>query len=122
MQRLVHVALGRCNIVLKTARIGLIDAVYDAERSPAVRNRIHNDTYGKQIVDLIQCFILILHLLVDGEEMFYSSVDLGMNACVADMLSDFFDDILYVFLTLRTAGGDFIDQIVICFGLQIFQG
>ena len=69
---------------------------------------------------MIQCFILILHLLVDGEEMLDTSVDFRMNSGVADVLSHFDYDVLYVFFTFRTAGGDFIHQIVVCFGFQVF--
>ena len=57
-----------------------------AQHRITVLHRIHDYTNGKQIIDLVYGFVLIYHLLVNGEEMLDSSLDIGSDAGLFDML------------------------------------
>ena len=65
-----------------------------AERRIAVPHRLHDDTDRKQIIDLIDGLILVHHLTINGEEVLYTSADLGIDARLLDMLRDFADNAL----------------------------
>ena len=85
-----------------------------------VLDRIHDNTHGKQIVDLIQRLILVDHLFIDTEEMFYPSVDLCLDIRLFHVFFYFIHNALDKRFPLSFSEIDLFHQIVIDFRLQIF--
>ena len=121
MQGLIHICLRHGNIVLEAAGNGLVIRVDHTQCSITVLHGIDNDSNREQIIDLIQRLILVLHLLVNAEEMLDSSVDLGLDAGISDVSVHLFDNASDVFLTGALSHGNLVHQIIVHFRLQIFQ-
>ena len=94
----------------------------DTQGRIAILYRIHNNTHGKQIINLIDGLILILHFFVDAEEMLYAPVNLCFDAGIFNMLTDLIHNALDIFFADILAHRNFIHQIIISFRFQIFQG
>ena len=73
VERLVHIALGGCDIVLYPAGDGLPLFVNFAQHLVTLVNRSDNDADGGQIVNLVKRFALIFHLFVNGIKVFGSA-------------------------------------------------
>ena len=86
-----------------------------------VFDRFHQNTYSKQIIDLIQCLILVDHLFINAEEMFHSSLYICLDLGIVHVLFDFRHDGLYIFLTGTLLLCNLGYQIIIDIRLQIFQ-
>ncbi len=122
MQRLVHIGLGHGDIVLEPPGNGRIPFMDHSQRRIAVLHRFHNNPHRKQIINLVQGFVLVFHLFIDAEKMFDPAVHLGADALSLNKLLDLVHDALDIFLTNALAHGDFIHQVVIYLRLQIFHG
>ena len=85
-----------------------------------VLHRIDNDTNCKQIVDLVQRLVLVLHLLVDAEEMLDPAVHLRFDLRFLDNTADLIHDSLNILLSGALAHGYLLHQAVIFVRLQIF--
>ena len=114
---LVHIGLGHGNIILETPRYRFIHLMNHTQRRIAVLHRVHDDAHRKQIINLVNGFILVLHFFVDTEKMLHPAVNLGFDACIDNMLTDLVYDILNIFLPHAFAHGNFIHQIIISFRL-----
>ena len=122
VQRLIRVRLGHRDVVLEPARDRLVHLVDDAERRIAVLHRRDDDANREKVIDLIQGFVLIDHLLVDAEDVLDSAVDLPFDAGCREMLPHFGGDLLDEVLALRLARFDLADELFVDVGLQVFQG
>ncbi len=91
-----------------------------AKRRIAVLNGINDDPHGKQIIDLVYRLILVLHLPIDTEEMFHTSVNLCLDSGICYVDADFVHNILNEFFSGTFPYGDLIHQIMIRLRLQIF--
>ena len=60
-----------------------------SESCITVFDRIHHNTHGKQIINLIQRLILVDHLPVNTEKVFDTAVNLRFNASGFHMMADF---------------------------------
>lgn len=94
----------------------------DAERRIAVFYRIHNNSHGKQIINLIQCLALVLHFLIDAEEMLDTAVYLGFDSRIFHVFGHFVHNLLDVLFPFASAYCNFIHQVIVYIRLQIFQG
>ena len=122
MQRLVHIWFGHCNIVLETSWNWLIHLMDHTKCRITVLHCIYQDTHCKQIVNLINRLILIYHLFIDTEKVFYTAVNLCLNSGFYHMLMHSLDNIPYEFLTDAFTKCYFLNQIIINIWFQIFQG
>ena len=86
-----------------------------------VFHAVHHDTHRKQIIDLIQCLVLIYHLFIDAEEMLDSSINLCLNARRLNMLAHLVYDSLDERLPDALSEGDLLHQIIVNLRFQIFQ-
>ena len=91
-----------------------------AQRGITVLYRIHDNTHGKQIVNLVNGLILVLHFLVNTKKMLDTAIYLRFDARAFDMLADLVNDSLNISLPLAFSDGNLIHQIIIGFRLQIF--
>ena len=91
------------------------------KRRIAVLYRIYNDPDSKQIIDLVNCLVLILHFFVDAEKVLDSSINLRLNSSILYMLTDFVNNALDIFLPDTLSDCDLVYQVIICLRLQIFQ-
>ena len=121
MQRLVHIGFGHGNIIFETSRNRLIHLMDHTQCRITVFDRFHQNTYSKQIIDLIQCLILVDHLFINAEEMLHSSLYICLDLGIVHVLFDFRHDGLYIFLTGTLLLCDLGYQIIIDIRLQIFQ-
>ena len=91
-----------------------------AQRPVAVLDRIHYDAYCKQIINLVDRLILILHFFINAEKMLDAAVNLSFNTRIFDMFAYFIDNILDISFPFALTDGNLIHQIVINFRFQIF--
>ena len=122
MKGLVHIGLRHGDIVLKAPGDGGVKLMNKAQHRITVLHRIHDNTDGKQIIDLVYGFVLIDHLLVNGEEMLDSSLDIGPDAGLFDMLPHFLHNLVDSLFPNLSFKMHLLRQIVINFRLQVFQG
>ena len=76
MQRLIHIGLWHCDIIFKSAGDRLVHLMDNTKSCITVLHSIYNDAYSKQVINLINGFILIDHLLIDAEEMLHAAIHL----------------------------------------------
>ena len=121
MQGLIHILLRHCNIIFKTTRNRLVHLMNNTKGRITVLHCIHNNTHRKQIIDLIQCLVLIDHLLVNAKEMLNTAIHLCLDTALCHMLTDFFHNGIYKSLTLTALQIDLSGQIIIHFRFQVSQ-
>ncbi len=85
-----------------------------------VLDGFHDNTHGKQIIDLVEGLVLIDHLLIYTEEMLGASLHLGINMGIFQMLCDLCDDAIDKLFPLTLSEGDLFNQIVVNLRLQVF--
>ena len=86
-----------------------------------VLHRIHNNPDSEQVVNLIQCLILVFHFFVDTEKVLDPAVDFSLYPHIADMLAHFIHNGLDISFPDTFADGNFVHQVIIHFRFQIFQ-
>ena len=92
----------------------------DAQRRITVLHTVHNDADCKNIVNLIQRFMLVDHFLINTEEVLDPSADLALNVRVFHVAFDFTDDIINEALPCLAGQGNLFFQLLIYIRLQIF--
>ena len=82
VERLVVVGLGHGDIILEPPGDRFPEAMDDAQRLIAVLFlvRIEDDPEGRQVVDLIEIDVLLLHLFVDAVEMLGPALHLRLRS------------------------------------------
>src|SRR5690554_441858 len=98
VQRLVAVRLGHGYVVFETARQGLVQAVYGAQDPVTVVFRIGDDAEGIHIHDFMERFLLELHLVVDGVQVFFPAQYPARQAALFQLFLQFTPDIVDNFL------------------------
>ena len=121
MQRLIHIRFGHGNIVFETARNRFIFFVHDTQSRIAVFYGIHNDTDGKQIINLINGLVLVHHLFINGEEMLGTSGNLRFDASLFNFPAHIGNQSLYIGIPHIFAQCNLFHQIIVSLRLQIFK-
>ena len=75
VQGLVHIRLGVRDIVLEPSGHGAEHVVDNAQTVVAVDDRIYDDADGKDVIDLVEVFVLHIHFAVYAVHAFYAPVD-----------------------------------------------
>ena len=89
----------------------------DTECRITVFYGIHDNTDCKQIINLIQRFILILHFLINTEKVLCPPIDLRRNSGFVDMFFYLFHKALDIIIPDTFSLGDLMNQIIVCFRL-----
>ena len=121
MQRLIHIGLGHSDIVFEAAGHRGIHGMHDPQNRIAVLHIIHQCADGKQVINLIQCLVLVDHFFIDTEEMLRSAVNLAFDAGFIHFLLQVFYDILHEFVPFFFFPFDLCCQIKECVRVQIFE-
>ena len=116
----VHICLGHGNVVLEPPGDGLIHLMDHPQGRIAVLHRLHDDTHCKQIVDLVQSLVLVLHLFIDAEKMLDPAVHLSADTGIFNVVADFVHNALDIFLPDAFAHGNLIHQVIVDFRFKIF--
>ena len=123
VQALVHVGLGRGDIVLEPAQDGLVEVVDHAQHVVAVRHRVHQDPEGEEVIDLVHGLILGVHFAVDAVGVLHPAIDRGVgDAHLAQPLGDLGLDHAHELLVLLALCLQLGDDLVVGHRIQIFQG
>ena len=85
----------------------------DTKSCVTVLYGIHKNTHRKKIINLINCFVLIDHLLINTEEMFDTSVYLSFDVGIFHVLLDFFDNGTDKRFSLTLTQCNFLNQIIV---------
>ena len=83
VQGLVAIALGNGDVVLEAAGAGLVEAVHLPKHPVTGVYVLHPDAEGVDIHHLMELQLFLLHLVVDGEQVFLATADLGIYAGLA---------------------------------------
>ena len=75
VQGLIHVCLRHGNVVLETPGDRFIHLVDGSKHSVAVANRTYDDTDSKEVIYLLEGFMLIEHLAVNAEKVLDAAVN-----------------------------------------------
>ena len=94
----------------------------DAQDGIAVRDRIHDDPDGNQVIDLIKRFLLKDHFPINGIEMFAAAVNIIVNMLLIQALGKLTDNQTDMFLPLLSLHTDQMDDPVVAFGIDILEG
>ena len=121
MQRLVHVRLRHRDIILEPSRNRFILFMHDSKCRITILDGVHNNPDSEQIIDLIDRLVLILHLLINREEMFCTSRNLCLDTGLLNLRTYFFHKTLHIFIPHILAQSDFLHQIIVSLRLQILQ-
>ena len=121
MQRLVHIRLWHGDIILKSARDRFVHFVDHTKCRITVLDRIHDNTDSKKIVDLIERFALIFHLLIDGIKVFRSAEYFPFYTVFFHKRFDLLHDVRHELTAFGKFFVDMNEQIMIRFGIDIFQ-
>ena len=122
MERLVHIRLRHGNIILESARYRLVHFMDYSESRVTVSHCLYLDTHCKYIIDLVKSLILVLHLLVDTEEVLYPSVDLSLKPCVIYMLLNIRNDPLDICFSLHKSVIDLLLKVCIYLRHKVTHG
>ena len=98
--RLVHVGLGRADIVLEAARHRLIHVVDQAQDVIAVVLGVHDDAEGVKVVDIVEHPVLLKKLPVDAVYVLFPALHLAGD--------------LFRFQDLGDAVLDRLEEVVVC--------
>ena len=82
---------------------------------------LYDNSYRKEVVNLLESLALVFHLSVDTEKMLYTAVDFRMNISLIHDVLNFHNDIGNVFLTLLFGENHLVYEVLISFGLKIFK-
>ena len=91
------------------------------EGSITVFYRIYNDTYRKQIINLINGLVLVHHLFINGEEMLGTSGNLRFDASLFNFPAHIGNQSLYIGIPHIFAQCNLFHQIIVSLRLQIFK-
>ena len=122
MQRLVQVGLGDGDIVLEAAGHRLPLCVDCAQHGVAVLYRIDNHAHRRQVVYLVQRFVLFLHLAVNAVQVFDAAVNIKVfYACFGKFNAHLPDKVVYYFVTFLLFEGDTFGNTEVCVGIEILK-
>ena len=79
VQRLVHIALGRRDIVLDPLGDGGVDAMDQAEDVVALAHAAGDNAHRQEVVDFLEGLVARLHLVVDAVEVLGAAGELGLD-------------------------------------------
>ncbi len=122
VQGLVEVWPGHGDVILEPARDGPPHLMDHAERRVAVADRVGDDAYGEQVVNLIDRAMLPQTLSVNGVEALHAAVDFGGNSVFLEPLANRvlqFREKCLEFLSFRNDG---ILQLLVSLGLEVTEG
>ena len=91
-----------------------------AQRRITVLNRIYDNPDSKQVINLVDGLMLVLHLFVNAEEMLDTTVNLSFDSRLFDVLGNLVHDSLNILFALAFAHRDLVHQIIINVRFEIF--
>ena len=121
MQGLVHVLLRHGDIIFETARDRLIHFMDHAKRRITVLDGLYQNADRKQIVDLIDVFILIDHLFINTEKVLCPAVHMRGDPGIVHVLLHLCHDTSDKIISCALAQRNLLHQLIIDFRLQILQ-
>ncbi len=88
--------------------------MHNSKRTVTVFDIIHNNTDGKQVINLVNGFILVYHLFVNGKEMFCPAGYLCLDIRHFDIFAYFFHKSLDIIIPDVFMDSHFFHQVIIC--------
>ena len=122
VQTLVHIGLGGGDVILEPAGNQIKEVVNMAQHIVAVRDGVHNDPEGVDVVQLVHGLALGLHLAVDGVNVLDAAVGLVVNAHALQPLGDFLLNGAHEHLVLLFVGIEVVHNFVVGIRGQIPKG
>ena len=119
---LVHVGLGRGDIVLEAPRHGFEHVVDDAEDVVAVWDGIDDDAEGADVVNAVHVQLLRVHLAVDGIDVLDAAVDSGLHALLLKAGLDPGLHAVHEAFQLGHALGQILGDLLVALGVEILEG
>ena len=83
-------------------------------------NRIYDNPDSKQVINLVDGLMLVLHLFVNAEEMLDTTVNLSFDSRLFDVLGNLIHDSLNILFALAFTHRDLVHQIIINVRFEIF--
>ena len=78
---------------------------------------VHNDTHGKQVIDLVNGLVLVDHFLINTEKVLCPPIDLRRNSGFVDMFFYLFHKALDIIIPDAFSLSNLMNQIIVCFRL-----
>ncbi len=122
VERLVHVLLGKADVVFEFSRDRLPDGVDDSQDVITFLDRIDDDPEGRDVIDLIEIDVLIPHLHIDAVDLFQAARHFALDAVFVKLFQQgpfHFIDITGPFLLSL---GDLTLDILIDIGMEVAKG
>ena len=121
MQGLVHIGFGHGHIILETSRDRAPEAVNHAQCPVTVFDGIYQDADSKQVINLIQFFMIPHHLFVNAVEILGASLDLTPDVDLVQFPAHGFHSVVDHGLPFFPFCPDLFYQIVIQFGIPVTE-
>jgi len=83
---LVHVLLGKTDVILEFPRDGFPDGVDDPQDVVAFFDRTDDDSEGSDIIDLVQIDVLVPHLSVDAVSLLKTTGHFPLDVVLIELL------------------------------------
>ena len=85
-------------------------------------NRIYDNPDSKQVINLVDGLMLVLHLFVNAEEMLHTAVNLGLDVGILHVLLYLFHNSVDKFFSCTLTESNFFYKVIIDIRFQIFKG
>ena len=121
VQALVHVGLGRTDIVLEAAEHRLIQVVDHAEDIVAVGDGVDDHAEGKQVKHVVKGLVLRVHLAVDGVGVLHAAVDIAIDPDLLEPGGDLVVDGRHEAVVLRGLLVERLDDLLIADRVEVLQ-
>ena len=121
VKRLITVALRDRDEILEAVRDGFPEGMDDAQGSVAILEGTGDDPDRGQVVDLVELFLLIVHLLVDAVEVFRAAGDLRFDLDFGQLAFEKADRLVDVPFTLLPFARDQRREVVIRLRVEMPQ-
>ena len=92
VQRLVHIRLGRGDVVFDAPRNGFPLFVNLAQHFVTLVYRADDDAHRREVVDLVERFVLRFHLFIDGIKVLGTAEHFALDFAFVEDAFDLFDD------------------------------
>ena len=121
MERLIHIGLRHGDIVLKPPRNRAPHGMNDAENRIAVFYGIHQHADRGEIENLVQLFVLVVHLTVDAVKMLRTALHLIVNVQCIQSFGQLPDDFIYILFALLFSLVDLLCQFFVKIRMKLLQ-
>ncbi len=121
VQRLIAVGFRDRNVILELARDRLVEPVQQAEGDVAGGGILDDDAEAEDVVHLREGQVLLTHLAIDRVQVLLASLDLGLDAVLAQPAFDAVEHFADHFAAVAAGGAHRLGQNAVAVGVEVAE-